>query len=235
MLWFLLLFCRGGASITGRSLDLGGPIYVGGLRANANYLAVVNRHFDGCIRDVKINKQLLDLSTPLSQGVGVGLGVCPALATFCDSTFCLNGGTCQNVWNASYCICPRSFGGKRCEHGEICSMLYRLFAGHLCTLAVPWVGSEKVCLLSVQLAVIYGLSNRFVWSRFVCELTSTAVTRISAAFLCSLQVLPRSSWLVNLIFATTWPSNSSVVGVAWRFARGKPMVPCGIRITVCFG
>ena len=107
-------------SPTGRSLDLGGPIYIGGVRSTFNYETITTRHFDGCIRNVKINQDVLDLSAAVSQSKGVVLGTCPALADFCHKTTCLNG-VCQNVWNGSYCACTKSHGGRFCETSKCCT------------------------------------------------------------------------------------------------------------------
>ena len=33
----------------------------------------------------------------------------------CQNGPCLNGGTCLDRLNDFHCICPRQFGGRRCE------------------------------------------------------------------------------------------------------------------------
>eukprot|EP00117_Sycon_ciliatum_P025837 scpid1780/ scgid2551/ Cadherin EGF LAG seven-pass G-type receptor 2; Cadherin family member 10; Epidermal growth factor-like protein 2; Flamingo homolog 3; Multiple epidermal growth factor-like domains protein 3 len=103
----------------GRSLDLGGPLYIGGLRSAFNS-ELSNQHFVGCIRDIVVNEQYLDFSSSIDQSAGVTLSACPPLSSqFCDGAVCGNNGVCQNVWNTSYCGCMPDFGGKQCEHAKV--------------------------------------------------------------------------------------------------------------------
>ena len=102
------------------SLDLGGPLYLGGLRQSdlkINF-PVSSQQFHGCLRDVTVNGKLLDLASSANRSSGIHFGSCPALGRFCNSSvLCQNGGQCIDVWDTYYCQCRHGYGGRHCENG----------------------------------------------------------------------------------------------------------------------
>ena len=75
-----------------RFLDLTGPFQVGGLPSplSTDHVVLHNNHFVGCMRDLYIDGQLLDLGSFVwSNGTSEG---CPEKADFCQSSPCQNSG-----------------------------------------------------------------------------------------------------------------------------------------------
>jgi cadherin EGF LAG seven-pass G-type receptor 1 len=96
-----------------RSLDVDSYFYIGGLEMNDFTYPITNTQFSGCMRNIRINDNLLDLSKAL-QNVRVTSGCPPSEAT-CTSDTCQNNGICQDRWNGYYCSCSHRFGGQHCE------------------------------------------------------------------------------------------------------------------------
>jgi cadherin EGF LAG seven-pass G-type receptor 1 len=98
-----------------RFLDLTGPFHLGGLSTplSADHHTVLNSHFIGCIRNLYIDGQMVDLATfAWNNGTVEG---CPAKAKFCLSSPCQNSGTCTEVWNGYHCDCGTGWMGKDCS------------------------------------------------------------------------------------------------------------------------
>jgi len=75
-----------------RFLDLTGPFQLGGLPTPlpVDHVAVHNSHFVGCLRDLHIDGQFIDLgSFAWSNGTQEG---CPEKANFCQFSPCQNSG-----------------------------------------------------------------------------------------------------------------------------------------------
>ncbi|XP_062928641.1 cadherin EGF LAG seven-pass G-type receptor 1 isoform X2 [Mobula hypostoma] len=96
-----------------KSLDLTGPLLLGGVPNLPEDFPVRNREFVGCMRNLSIDNKQLDMASFIANN-GTLAG-CPAKKNFCDVNVCQNGGQCVNKWNTYSCQCPLRFGGKNCE------------------------------------------------------------------------------------------------------------------------
>ncbi|XP_061864337.1 cadherin EGF LAG seven-pass G-type receptor 3 isoform X3 [Colius striatus] len=97
-----------------KSLDLTGPLLLGGVPNLPENFPVAHRDFVGCMRDLYIDSKRIDLASYIANN-GTAAG-CHAKHTFCDSSPCKNGGTCSVSWGTYSCLCPVGFGGKDCRH-----------------------------------------------------------------------------------------------------------------------
>ena len=97
------------------SLDLTGPLLLGGLVQLPVKFPVLYKHFTGCIRNVYINHEFLDLSQPLYNNDGTS-AKCKAMGNTCAYKPC-GRGTCFNILGSRRCDCPTGFDGSRCETG----------------------------------------------------------------------------------------------------------------------
>ncbi|XP_041458442.1 cadherin EGF LAG seven-pass G-type receptor 2-like isoform X3 [Lytechinus variegatus] len=96
-----------------RFLDLNGPFIIGGLPELPSEFPVENTDFKGCLRDIYINNELLDLATNV-EDYNTQPG-CPHMANFCESDPCHTGGTCENGWDRYHCHCSEGSGGVNCQ------------------------------------------------------------------------------------------------------------------------
>ncbi|XP_072233193.1 cadherin EGF LAG seven-pass G-type receptor 1 isoform X2 [Leuresthes tenuis] len=124
-----------------KSLDLTGPLLLGGVPNLPEDFPVRNRNFVGCMRNLSIDNKPIDMASFIANN-GTTAG-CPAKKNFCTSDVCLNGGVCVNKWKTYGCDCPTGYGGKNCEQ-EMPSPQF--FDGQALvswsepdiTVAVPW-------------------------------------------------------------------------------------------------
>ncbi|XP_051777196.1 cadherin EGF LAG seven-pass G-type receptor 3 isoform X2 [Erpetoichthys calabaricus] len=105
---------QGVQSSSKKSLDLTGPLLLGGVPNLPENFPVVNREFIGCMKDLHIDNRHIDLATYIANN-GTMPG-CSAKLPFCDSSPCKNGGTCRVSWETFLCDCPLGYGGKDCSH-----------------------------------------------------------------------------------------------------------------------
>uniref|UniRef100_A0A8I5NUN2 Cadherin EGF LAG seven-pass G-type receptor 1 n=1 Tax=Papio anubis TaxID=9555 RepID=A0A8I5NUN2_PAPAN len=96
-----------------KSLDLTGPLLLGGVPNLPEDFPVHNRQFVGCMRNLSVDGKNVDMAGFIANN-GTREG-CAARRNFCDGRRCQNGGTCVNRWNMYLCECPLRFGGKNCE------------------------------------------------------------------------------------------------------------------------
>ncbi|XP_051545772.1 cadherin EGF LAG seven-pass G-type receptor 1 [Myxocyprinus asiaticus] len=135
--------CAARSTQTGqkKSLDLTGPLLLGGVPNLPEDFPVQNRDFVGCIRNLTIDSKPIDLADFIAHN-GTLAG-CAAKRDFCTKVVCQNGGVCVNKWNTHICNCPLGYGGKNCEH-VMPAPLH--FDGHALvswsetdiTIAIPW-------------------------------------------------------------------------------------------------
>uniref|UniRef100_A0A674AYK8 Cadherin EGF LAG seven-pass G-type receptor 1 n=1 Tax=Salmo trutta TaxID=8032 RepID=A0A674AYK8_SALTR len=128
-----------------KSLDLTGPLLLGGVPNLPEDFPVRNRDFVGCMRNLSIDSQPTDMASFIANN-GTTAG-CPAKRNFCTKDLCQNRGVCVNKWNTYSCDCPLGYGGKNCDQGEGVSMPSpQHFDGQALvswsdldvTIAVPW-------------------------------------------------------------------------------------------------
>uniref|UniRef100_A0A672SFX6 Cadherin EGF LAG seven-pass G-type receptor 1-like n=1 Tax=Sinocyclocheilus grahami TaxID=75366 RepID=A0A672SFX6_SINGR len=124
-----------------KSLDLTGPLLLGGVPNLPEDFPVQKRDFVGCIRNLTIDSKPIDMASFIANN-GTTAG-CAAKHDFCSKIVCENGGVCVNRWNTHTCNCPIGYGGKNCEH-VMPAPLH--FDGHALvswsetdiTIAIPW-------------------------------------------------------------------------------------------------
>uniref|UniRef100_A0A673U7R4 Cadherin EGF LAG seven-pass G-type receptor 1 n=1 Tax=Suricata suricatta TaxID=37032 RepID=A0A673U7R4_SURSU len=104
---------QGTQSGSKKSLDLTGPLLLGGVPDLPEDFPVHNRQFVGCMRNLSVDGKNVDMASFIANN-GTRAG-CDAQRNFCDRTWCQNGGTCVSRWNTYVCECPLRFGGKNCE------------------------------------------------------------------------------------------------------------------------
>uniref|UniRef100_A0A674HIM0 Cadherin EGF LAG seven-pass G-type receptor 2 n=1 Tax=Taeniopygia guttata TaxID=59729 RepID=A0A674HIM0_TAEGU len=96
-----------------KSLDLTGPLLLGGVPTLPESFPIRSRHFVGCMRHLHIDQRPVDMSAFIANN-GTLPG-CPPKKTLCDTNTCHNGGTCVHEWGGFSCHCPLGFGGKTCQ------------------------------------------------------------------------------------------------------------------------
>nr|XP_033773923.1 cadherin EGF LAG seven-pass G-type receptor 2 isoform X1 [Geotrypetes seraphini] len=96
-----------------KSLDLTGPLLLGGVPNLPENFPIRNRQFVGCMKNLLIDNQQVDMADFIANN-GTVPG-CSAKRNFCDSNACSNGGTCVNKWDSFSCECPLGYGGQNCQ------------------------------------------------------------------------------------------------------------------------
>ncbi|XP_059043270.1 cadherin EGF LAG seven-pass G-type receptor 1 [Mustela lutreola] len=104
---------QGTQSGSKKSLDLTGPLLLGGVPNLPEAFPVHNRQFVGCMRNLTVDGRNVDMASFIANN-GTRAG-CAAQRNFCEGTWCQNGGTCVSRWDTYLCECPLRFGGKNCE------------------------------------------------------------------------------------------------------------------------
>ncbi|XP_034297968.1 cadherin EGF LAG seven-pass G-type receptor 1 isoform X2 [Pantherophis guttatus] len=104
---------QGTQSGSKKSLDLTGPLLLGGVPNLPEDFPVHNRQFIGCMRNLSIDSKPIDMASYIANN-GTLAG-CLAQKNYCTTNWCQNGGTCVTKWNTYSCDCPLRYGGKNCE------------------------------------------------------------------------------------------------------------------------
>uniref|UniRef100_A0A8C1TGF0 Cadherin EGF LAG seven-pass G-type receptor 1a n=1 Tax=Cyprinus carpio TaxID=7962 RepID=A0A8C1TGF0_CYPCA len=96
-----------------KSLDLTGPLLLGGVPNLPEDFPIRNRDFVGCMRNLMIDSKSIDMASYIANN-GTTEG-CPAKKNFCYEGLCQHGAQCENKWNTYFCDCPEGRGGKNCD------------------------------------------------------------------------------------------------------------------------
>uniref|UniRef100_A0A7N4PQZ0 Cadherin EGF LAG seven-pass G-type receptor 3 n=2 Tax=Sarcophilus harrisii TaxID=9305 RepID=A0A7N4PQZ0_SARHA len=125
-----------------KSLDLTGPLLLGGVPNLPENFPVSHKEFVGCMRDLFIDSRRVDMAAFVANN-GTIPG-CHAKRAFCVSSPCQNGGTCSDGWAGFRCDCPVGFGGKDCGLAMVHPYRFRGNGalswdfGSEVTISVPW-------------------------------------------------------------------------------------------------
>uniref|UniRef100_A0A673AST3 Cadherin, EGF LAG seven-pass G-type receptor 3 n=1 Tax=Sphaeramia orbicularis TaxID=375764 RepID=A0A673AST3_9TELE len=105
---------QGKQTSTKKSLDLTGPLFLGGVPNVPDNFPFGTREFFGCMKDLHIDNKPLDMAGFIANN-GTLPG-CSAKMAYCKTNPCQNGGTCRVSWDTFACDCPLGYGGKDCSH-----------------------------------------------------------------------------------------------------------------------
>ncbi|XP_074937402.1 cadherin EGF LAG seven-pass G-type receptor 1 isoform X1 [Phalacrocorax aristotelis] len=124
-----------------KSLDLTGPLLLGGVPNLPEDFPVHNRQFIGCMRNLSIDSKPIDMASFIANN-GTLPG-CAAQQNYCETNWCQNGGTCVNKWNTYICECPVRYGGKNCEQAMPSPQRFSgesiiIWSDLDITISVPW-------------------------------------------------------------------------------------------------
>ncbi|XP_046730560.1 cadherin EGF LAG seven-pass G-type receptor 2 isoform X2 [Silurus meridionalis] len=108
-----LCAAQGSQSGSKKSLDLTGPLLLGGVPHLPEDFPVRSRQFVGCMKDLHIDSRYIDMNSYIANN-GTVPG-CSVKRQMCVSSPCVNGGVCVSLWGSLRCDCPLGFGGRSCE------------------------------------------------------------------------------------------------------------------------
>ncbi|KAI7790755.1 cadherin EGF LAG seven-pass G-type receptor 2 precursor [Triplophysa rosa] len=104
---------QGSQSGSKRSLDLTGPLLLGGVPKLPEDFPVQNRQFIGCMKELRVDDRHVDMAGFIANN-GTLPG-CSVRRHVCSNNPCVNGGSCVDLWGSFTCRCPLGFGGHKCE------------------------------------------------------------------------------------------------------------------------
>ncbi|KAK3536667.1 hypothetical protein QTP86_016092, partial [Hemibagrus guttatus] len=104
---------QGSQSGSKKSLDLTGPLLLGGVPHLPEDFPMQSRQFVGCMKDLHIDSRYIDMNSYIANN-GTVPG-CSAKRQMCVSNPCVNGGVCVSLWGSFRCDCLLGFGGRSCE------------------------------------------------------------------------------------------------------------------------
>ncbi len=126
-------------------LELMGPLIIGGIYPNhimpasSNpsikippyfYSGMLGNGFVGCIQDVEVNGQYVNLTQfALLEAVsGVNSEMCTPMPNQCDIGNCMNDGICLEGWNRFFCDCSATgFNGPICNQRKFYLIFFNIF------------------------------------------------------------------------------------------------------------
>uniref|UniRef100_A0A667YJH3 Cadherin EGF LAG seven-pass G-type receptor 2 n=1 Tax=Myripristis murdjan TaxID=586833 RepID=A0A667YJH3_9TELE len=124
-----------------KSLDLTGPLLLGGVPDLPDAFPLRRRDFIGCMAELKVDGRTLDMADFIANN-GTAAG-CAEKQDFCSGVLCHSGGVCVNRWGSYSCDCPLGFGGRTCE--QVMPAPQQFSGGGLVwwrepdvTIGVPW-------------------------------------------------------------------------------------------------
>lgn len=98
-----------------RSLDLSGPMLVGGLPRLSREFQSRSMDFVGCIRNLEIDHRFVDLMYPMFAHKSDSK--CTQKQETCKKKNSCENGNCIDGLNGPHCICHEGFVGKHCSIG----------------------------------------------------------------------------------------------------------------------
>ena len=168
------------------TLELISPLYLGGLDANVESIflppvlwsAGFKRGFVGCLRDLVINGQSLDVADfAKSQDSGSIRPSCHIMPPKCKNKPCMHGGKCIEGWNRFICDCTQtSFTGPTCGKGNDFKLLSFEIGFEFLTLFI--VPSEQILMLISFLKSTLIVTNFFVRLSIVLQIHKTSKSKI---------------------------------------------------------
>ena len=100
-----------------RSLDLSAPLHIGGLPNSIGTVPIDNKDFVGCIQNIKIDHELLDLNDYLENHLTQPK--CLNISNECETANPCKSGDCSDGLYQPTCYCHGNIVGKLCEEGII--------------------------------------------------------------------------------------------------------------------
>ena len=127
------------------SLSLGGNLWVGGINDITDISSVTDTSsgFRGCIDQLTINGEPIDLISDAEMGYGVR----QCNTSLCQPNLCMNGGRCQDGGSNFFCDCQFPFTGPLCTTSTInpCDNPLLCASGATCVAAANGVDYTCVC------------------------------------------------------------------------------------------
>ncbi|XP_072438052.1 cadherin EGF LAG seven-pass G-type receptor 3-like isoform X4 [Chiloscyllium punctatum] len=165
---------EGVQSSSKKSLDLTGPLLLGGVPNLPENFPVINREFVGCMKELHIDSKRVDMAAYIANN-GTFPG-CNMKQSFCDSNPCKNGGTCMVIWETFLCECPLGFGSKDC--GQVMHHPYHFQGNSLLSwdfknevkISIPWYLGLMFRTRHTEAVLVQAHAGQY--TTIVCQLNS---------------------------------------------------------------